>query len=177
MHQVYLIQGLQKKVLVANDGTKWQYDSPKKVKTSSQNILRQKEGPSGKAACASTPAEIFSCLISDKILSDVVLYTNTYAKSYYLKSPDSWSLLSLNELKGVIGILYLFGIYRGQRQPIRELLVYQYFEQRLESIALNKFCECCVLMIGLFDLLVFEINLHHFVCFGIHSTIAHKISS
>ena len=87
----------------------------------------------------------------------------SFSTPTHTQNRTTWCLLSVNELKGVFRILYLFGIYQGQHQPIRELFsdgqpVFRAaFEQILQMLRFD-------------DLLVLEINLHHFACFGIHST-------
>ena len=72
----------------------------------------------------STEVDAFHCFFDVAMLDAIVENTNKYAR-YYLrakgKDAEEWQPLDIEELKGVLGVLHLLGVYRSQHKSLRSL--------------------------------------------------------
>lgn len=104
--------------------TKWHLN-PKsnRIRTQAQNLLRHLPGVIGNARNATTPLECWNCFFTNDILETIVTYTNQYIQSIkdnYERERDARPI-DLIELKAFIGLLFLAGVYKGNRLSLEEL--------------------------------------------------------
>lgn len=109
------------------DGTKWcKNHSQERVRTRSENIIRQVPGVSLEARSAQSELDCWSLFCNEDMLSIVLTYTNmqiaerkaaceVVANHYFMKE------ISMSELKAYIGLLYIAGFYRSGRQNTVDL--------------------------------------------------------
>lgn len=104
--------------------TKW-FHEPKsnKVPTSSQNLIRRLPGVIGGARQASTPMESWICFFTNDIMEMIVHYINQYIEKIREKydGEKDAKCIHLIELKAFLGLLYLAGVYKSNRQSLEEL--------------------------------------------------------
>lgn len=101
----------------SKNGLLWLSADPPSSRTIGCNILHTKEGPCGKAKLVLTESDALSCLIDDDILHKVIENTNQYARMYMVskgRDPSTWKQVEETEMKAVIGVLYLIGVYRSK---------------------------------------------------------------
>ena len=68
--------------------------------------------------------EVFMLFISENILRQVAKYTNVYAQKYSeanAKNPNDLTPVDLCQIKAVVGLLFLFGVYRSQHKSLCSL--------------------------------------------------------
>lgn len=104
--------------------TKW-YKDPFQVslRTRPHNLIRHLPGPIGDARLAKSAAECWKLFFTDDILDTVVTCTNQYInfiKNKYARERDA-KLTDAIEICAFIGLLYLAGAYRANRQSLEEL--------------------------------------------------------
>lgn len=92
----------------------------------------------------SSAKDAFQCFNSDAMLLDVFdvyTYTNMYAKKYFSAKRETWEDLTLAELKKIMGILILFGAYRGNHKQIRKTVAHgrDKFKAAFDTISLLYF--------------------------------------
>lgn len=108
---------------LSKDGTKWnKHCFPKNVRTRQNNIIVRLPGVIGPAKDASTPIDCWQLFFDDATLNEIVLNTNIYIESLqdrYAKKSDVRPT-SLLEIRALLGLLYLAGIYRAGRTSIFE---------------------------------------------------------
>lgn len=107
-----------------NKETKWSKNVPStRVRAKPHNILKKLPGVIGEARNARTPLACWSNLMTDDILELILHYTNTYigtVKPSYARERDA-RLVDLIELKAYLGLLYLAGVWRSNRQSLEDL--------------------------------------------------------
>ena len=87
------------------------------------NLIRHLLGQIGDARLAKSLAECWVCFFTDDILDTVVTFTNQYinfVKDNYARNRDA-KCTDVIKLKAFIGLLYLAGAYRANRQSLEEL--------------------------------------------------------
>ena len=80
-------------------------------------------GVIGQARNATTPLEAWNCLITGEILDNTVHHTNQcipIIQSNFSRERDA-KLTDKTELKALIGLLYLAGALRSNKQSLEEL--------------------------------------------------------
>lgn len=105
--------------------TKWtnKPSQAAKRRTQSHNIITHLPGVKGDARNAKTILQCWECLFNMEILELIVKYTNQYidsVKAKFARERDAKET-DLIEIKAFIGLLYLAGAYRGNRQSLEEL--------------------------------------------------------
>lgn len=104
--------------------TKWNKNPPsQRVRSKSHNLIRKLPGVIGAARMAKTPFECWSCIMDDEIMGIIVQQTNQYIesiKSLFKRDRDA-KPIDIIELKAFIGLLYLAGVHRGNRQSLEDL--------------------------------------------------------
>lgn len=104
--------------------TKW-YHNPKsnRVRTPAQNLIKRLPGVIGNARNASTPLECWNCFFTNDIMEPIVAYTNQYITSIAGKFDRERDAkpIDLIELKAFIGLLFLAGVYKSNRQSLEDL--------------------------------------------------------
>ncbi|XP_073401078.1 uncharacterized protein [Dendrobates tinctorius] len=104
--------------------TKWNKKAPKnKQRRESHNIITHLPGVIGSARKAKTAVEFWSNLITDSMLETIVRFTNQYIdtiKEQFSRERDITNT-DVIELKAFIGLLYLAGAFRANRQSLEEL--------------------------------------------------------
>ncbi|XP_069618531.1 piggyBac transposable element-derived protein 4-like [Ranitomeya imitator] len=104
--------------------TKWNKKAPKnKQRRESHNIITHLPGVIGSARKAKTAVECWSNLITDSMLETIVRFTNQYIdtiKEQFSRERDIKNT-DVIELKAFIGLLYLAGAFRANRQSLEEL--------------------------------------------------------
>lgn len=104
--------------------TKWNKNPPsQRVRSKPHNIIRKLPGVIGTAKLAKTPLECWSCIMDDEIMGIIVQHTNQYIesiKSLFQRDRDA-KPIDIIELKAFIGLLYLAGVHRGNRQSLEDL--------------------------------------------------------
>ncbi|XP_069620565.1 piggyBac transposable element-derived protein 4-like [Ranitomeya imitator] len=104
--------------------TKWNKKAPKnRQRRESHNIITHLPGVIGSARKAKTAVECWSNLITDRMLETIVPFTNQYIdtiKEQFSRERDIKNT-DVIELKAFIGLLYLAGAFRANRQSLEEL--------------------------------------------------------
>lgn len=104
--------------------TKWNKNpSSQRVRSKPHNLIRKLPGVIGAARMAKTPLESWSCIMDDEIMGIIVQQTNQYIesiKSRFKRDRDA-KPIDIIELKAFIGLLYLAGVHRGNRQSLEDL--------------------------------------------------------
>ena len=80
-------------------------------------------GVIGQARNTTTPLEAWNCLITDEISDNIVHHTNQYIliiQPNFIREIDA-KLTDKTELKAFIGLLYLAGALRSNKQSLEEL--------------------------------------------------------
>ncbi|XP_018600224.2 piggyBac transposable element-derived protein 4-like [Scleropages formosus] len=109
---------------ISNNGLVWLSADPPRRKTRPCNIRHTKEGPCGKAKLVESEMDAFLCFIDHEILSTVIENTNKYGRKYMVskgRDPSAWIPVDEVEMKAVIGVLYLLGVYRSKHESLRSL--------------------------------------------------------
>ena len=102
----------------------WAATCPPPSKTRACNIRHTREGPVGNAKDIKNEVDAFTCFIDEDMLKQVVKHTNNRAKRDLRangKNPDEWAPVDLCEIRGIVGLLYLIGVYRSQHESLRSL--------------------------------------------------------
>lgn len=111
----------------SKDGTKWSKDCPRQsVRVRSENIITNAPGVKGTAKLAKTEIETWSLFITDSMLNTVLTYTNIQIKDKREKHPKNKEQYhmkdaTLEDLKAFIGLLYIAGLNRSNRQNLNDL--------------------------------------------------------
>jgi hypothetical protein len=111
----------------SKDGTKWSKDCPRQsVRTRSENIITNAPGVKGTAKFAKTEIETWSLFITNSMLNNILTYTNIQIKNKRESCPENkeqyhMTDASLDELKAYIGLLYIAGLNRSNRQNLNDL--------------------------------------------------------
>lgn len=104
--------------------TKWNKNLPRaNVRKAAHNITTHLPGVKGNATLSKTAIECWSNLFTDEMLDIIVRYTNQYMdilRSNFSRERDIKST-DVIEIRAFIGLLYLAGAYRGNRQSLEEL--------------------------------------------------------
>lgn len=104
--------------------TKWNQNLPlKSVRTKPHNLITHLPGVKGNARVAKTAVDCWNNLFTEEMLAMIVEYTNQYIDSIRSKFSRERDVkyTDLIEIKAFIGLLYLAGAYRGNRQNLEEL--------------------------------------------------------
>lgn len=104
--------------------TKWSKKKPPhRVRRASHNVLVRLPGVIGDARNAVTTYECWKCFFSEDIIEMIVQYTNKYIEKIQNKFQRERDARTTNviEIKAVIGLLYLAGVLRSNRQSLEEL--------------------------------------------------------
>lgn len=111
----------------SKDGTKWSKDCPRQsVRIRSENIITNTPGVKGTAKLAKTEIETWSLFITNSMLNTILTHTNTRIKNKRDNCPENkeqyhMADVSLDELKAYIGLLYIAGLNRSNRQNLNDL--------------------------------------------------------
>lgn len=104
--------------------TKWSKKKPNtRVKRASHNVLMHLPGVIGEARNASSPLECWKCIMSEEMIKMIVNYTNIFIESIrnrFQRDRDA-KPTDVAEFKAFIGLLYLAGALRSNRQSLEEL--------------------------------------------------------
>lgn len=104
--------------------TRWRKTaSSQRVKRKPHNIFTHIPGVKGPAKEAKTPYQSWSYFITDDMLDIIVQWTNQYIESVrpkFQRERDA-KLTDKTEIKAVIGLLFLAGVVRSNRQSLEEL--------------------------------------------------------
>ena len=111
-------------VLLGRDKvTAWSLREPKTLKTKRCNIVRENAGSTDTSKHASGIAECWSLFVSDNMIEAITTRTN----EKILLQRDQWTdttqvpQTSETEIKALIGLLYLAGVMRSNRQNLEDL--------------------------------------------------------
>lgn len=118
--------GETKLYIYGKDGTKWKRSIPnKRVRTRNENIITHLPGVKGIAREAQTAIECWSLYFTNRILEDIARNTNIKISAKKLKyNKDHHYLVKptcISEVKAVMGLLYLAGLYKSNRQNLSDL--------------------------------------------------------
>lgn len=104
--------------------TKWSKKKPSaKVRKGAHNVLLRLPGTIGDARYAKSPHECWKCIFSESIIEMIVKYTNIYIEKIqgnYERERDA-KPTDVVEFTSFIGLLYLAGLLRSNRQSLEEL--------------------------------------------------------
>ena len=106
------------------NGHVWATMCPPPSRTRAYNLRPTTEGLVGAAKDIHDEVEAFACFIDEDMLKRVVKHTNTRARRDLRakgKNPDEWMPVDLCEIKGIVDLLYLIGVYRSQHESLRSL--------------------------------------------------------
>lgn len=117
-------EGIEEFFLGKDKTTKWAQKPPSAFRRArSHNIIMHLPGVKGNAKNASTVLQCWESLFDSEILELIVKFTNQYINSIkdkFARERDAKET-DLIEIKAFIGLLYLAGAYRGNRQSLEEL--------------------------------------------------------
>ncbi|KAJ8930282.1 hypothetical protein NQ314_016927 [Rhamnusium bicolor] len=90
------------------------------------SVINQRQntsGPKGAVCTLTDPLEIWNCLITTEIISDIVQYTNIYFDKIAKRYSSPRGCLSINsvEIKALFGLLYLADNQRSSHLNAQEL--------------------------------------------------------
>ncbi|CAK1600420.1 unnamed protein product [Parnassius mnemosyne] len=108
------------------DGTLW-YKLPARsnVRTRSENIVSGTPGVKILARDAKTPLECFNLFVGESMLLDILIHTNVRIRRTRLglntSNDYAYAEVGMDELKAVIGLIYLAGLYKSARQNLQDL--------------------------------------------------------
>jgi len=111
-------------ILGKDKTTKWTTNPPKtSIRIKPHNIKTHLPGVIGKAKEARTAADCWNNLFTDDILETIVKYTNQYIDQIKLKYARERDIVHTDiiELRAFIGLLFLAGALRSNRQSLEEL--------------------------------------------------------
>lgn len=120
--------------------TKWSKKKPSsKGRRGGHNVMLRLPGTIGDARNARSPYECWRCIFSEDVIELIVKYTNVYIetiKGKFTRERDARST-DLVEFKSFIGLLYLAGVLRSNRQSLEELWGEDGFGVDFFSLAMN----------------------------------------
>lgn len=96
---------------------------PQNQKTLPQNIIRRLPGVIGPAKQSKTPLECWSNFFTDSMLEKIIRFTNQYierVQENFNRIRDA-KFTDIQEIKACIGLLYLLGVNRSNRQSLEEV--------------------------------------------------------
>lgn len=110
------------------DGTKWLIHPPLRpnIRTRQENIVIGRPGVKGEEALnCKTPVECFHLFITESIIDDIVLCTNTYIRANQEKFSREGDAKETNriEVKALIGLLLMAGLKKMNHANIQEMWV------------------------------------------------------
>lgn len=104
--------------------TKWSWKVPLKSKRKGpENIITRLPGVIGDAKKAETPAECWNYFFTEAMIDIIVKYTNQYIEGIrgnFNRDRDVRNT-DVTEVKAFLGLLYLAGAFKGNRQSLEEL--------------------------------------------------------
>ena len=106
------------------NGQVWIVTCPPPSKTRACNIRHTREGPVGNAKDIENEVDAFTCFIDEIMLKQVVKHTSDRARRDLRakgKNPDEWAPVDLCEIRGIVGLQYLIGVYHSQHKSLRSL--------------------------------------------------------
>ena len=112
------------KAHLGKNGQVWASTCPPPSKTRACNIRHTREGPVRNAKNIDNEVDAFTCFFDEDMLKQVVTHTNNRARRDLRakgKNPDEWAPVDLCEIRDIIGLLYLIGVYRSQHASLRSL--------------------------------------------------------
>ncbi|KAG5874032.1 hypothetical protein JTB14_032008 [Gonioctena quinquepunctata] len=119
----YFIAVQKRRNVVVNE-RKWQkFPLPQRRRKPTQNILMHLPGVVGDAKQANGIYETWNILIDDKMLGNIVECTNKYIQSIKVNfgRPRDAKIPDIVEIRAVIGLLYLAGVYHANGLSLDEL--------------------------------------------------------
>ena len=107
----------------SKDGTLWQKHVPRTSgRARTHNIISHLPGTKGEATRSKSYLECWSVFFNDEMLNSIVECTNIFisqvAQNY--KDPSDARPIDLAELKAVIGLLYIMGMFKSGRQNSKD---------------------------------------------------------
>ena len=87
-------------------------------------VLDTQRRPIGAAKNIQYKVDPFAYFIDEYMLEQVVKHTNERARRDLRKrskNPDEWMPFDLCEMKDIVDVLYLIGVYRGQHESLHSL--------------------------------------------------------
>lgn len=107
-----------------NTLTKWKKEMPpKNSRTRSHNIISHIPGVKGVAKNMKSELEIWQLFFPDTLLSEIVANTNLFIQNSALKyqsNPTFIKPTDIDEIKSLIGLFYLAGVFKAGRTNIDE---------------------------------------------------------
>lgn len=109
---------------MGKNGTKWSKNPPNKnVRTRSENIVTHLPGVKAYGKSAKTPAECFQLFIDEDMIADITRNTNyrIAEKSEKWKNSPHYVETTVVEIKSLLGLLYLAGVFKNNHRNLHEL--------------------------------------------------------
>lgn len=107
-----------------NNVTKWKKEMPpKNSRIRSHNIISHVPGVKGNAKHVKSELEIWQLFFSDTLLSEIVTNINLFIENSapkYQSNPTFIKHTNIGEIKSLIGLFYLGGIYKAGRTNVDE---------------------------------------------------------
>lgn len=108
------------------DRTRWnKMPKNKRVRTRADNIIIHLPCVRASARDKNTPVDCWSLFITDNMVNDIAKYTNikiaTLAAKYNAEHQYLVNPTTAQEIKALIGLLYLSGLYKANRQNVKDL--------------------------------------------------------
>ena len=106
------------------NGQIWASKCSPPSRTHACNIRHTRKGPVGNAIDIKNEVEAFTCFLDEDMLKQIVKHTNNRARRDLRakgKNLDKRAPVDLCEIKGIISLLYIIGVYRSQHKFLRSL--------------------------------------------------------
>ena len=106
------------------NGQVWVSTCPPPSRTRACNIRHTTEGPGGNAKELKNKVDAFTCFLDGDMPKQVVEHTNNRARRELRakgKNLDDWAPVDLCEIRGIIDLLYLIGVYCSQHESLHSL--------------------------------------------------------
>jgi len=117
--------GRRRKYVFGKDKHKWCVETPENRGRRSGNIAIILPRVIGASASSHTPIEFWNALFSDEILQIILQRSNEEIQRYVENNHEiqqaTYELLTMNELKAFLGILYYCGITKSKHVNLSEL--------------------------------------------------------
>ena len=105
--------------LTGKNGNVQSADCPPPSRTRACNLKHTVEGPLGNAKLIGEEVESFLWFFKEDMPRMIIEHTNKYGKNY--KEKDNWSPVDLDEIKGIIGLFFVMGVYKLQYESLRSM--------------------------------------------------------
>ncbi|XP_026323950.1 piggyBac transposable element-derived protein 4-like [Hyposmocoma kahamanoa] len=110
----------------SKDGTKWYKNCQRpNIRLRSENIVTERALVKTGARDADTESKCWNIFVTQSMLDETLLHTNSEIRRSQVKSNDPNAVhkkeITMSELKAFIGLLYIAGVTKSNRQNLKDL--------------------------------------------------------